>query len=628
MRQNLIRYRLSYVIALGVIAALVFATKYQLGSTFSRMSDDSRVINVAGRQRMLSQRIARESLALTIALKQSDRERTVFHADRLRQDLSLWQLSHEGLVARDSEMGLSGDNSPRVRRLYLELTPAYQTMGELAEELLVIASLDAERRDGAEDIVRAAKELGEAADVFLPLMHEIVGAYDEESAGRVERLEKSEQWLSMVIFAVLLLEVILLFEPMIRRLKRVMLGLEEAVESANRANATKSEFLANMSHEIRTPMAAILGYTDLMKQPNQIDEERRDCIETIDRNGRHLLSIINDVLDMSKIEAGQMSIETIRMRPAQIAEEAVSLLRPKAIEKNLELCLRYATAIPETIQSDPTRLRQILINLIGNAIKFTEAGSVTLEVSCDRTEQQMLFRVIDTGAGMTPEQRDRIAAFKPFTQADTSTTRKYGGTGLGLRISNTLANMLGNGIQIESQLGEGSTFSVAIHTGDLTDVRSIAPDSVGSLSSVGQTRTTTNLAQADAPLSGVRVLLVEDGRDNQRLIMFHLKKAGAQVELAENGRLGVEYLQACDAERLPHLVLMDMQMPEMDGYTATRHLRKCGYTLPIVALTAHAMDGDRKRCLAAGCDDYLTKPIDKVTLRDTCSRLSMQSAAA
>ncbi|MEM9346507.1 MAG: ATP-binding protein [Planctomycetota bacterium] len=614
-------YRVNYMIALGLVAALVFAMKFQLGSTLSQMSDDSSVINVAGRQRMLSQRIAREALVLAVTMSQHD-------AVRLQQSLDTWRESHDGLVTRDEALALSGQNSENVDELFAALKPAYDAVCRMADQLIAYSELPETDRPGQEELIQLSNQIGSEADVFLPLMHKIVGAYDKESGSRVAALDRTEAWLSGIILLVLLLEALLLFEPMIRRLNNYVSKLNDAVDEANRANQTKSEFLANMSHEIRTPMSAILGYTDLMKQPDQDPEQRRDCIDTIDRNGKHLLSIINDVLDMSKIEAGQMSVETIAMSPAQIAEEAVSLLRPKLFRKHVELRIRYAGPIPSTIQSDPTRLRQVLINLIGNAIKFTKQGSVTLEAGCDWQAKQMTFKVVDTGEGMTPEQRDCIAAFKPFTQADASTTRKHGGTGLGLRISNTLATMLGGGITVESTLGKGSTFTATITTGDLSGAQQIEPDQIDTLLQQQKTVVQGVAGQSDLPLSGMRILLVEDGKDNQRLITFHLKKAGAEVELAENGLLGVGHLKACPPDRLPHLVLMDMQMPEMDGYTATRHLRSQGYTLPIVALTAHAMDGDREFCLQAGCNDYLTKPIDKARLRDTCARLTSWSIAA
>ncbi|MBX2850764.1 MAG: response regulator [Phycisphaeraceae bacterium] len=622
------RYRFHYIVALGLIGALVFSMKFLLGSTLSQMSDDSRVINVAGRQRMLSQRIARQSLALAVSMNRQDAELIQLHAGRLSDDMQLWRDSHEGLVGRDEAMGLSGVNSDGVRSLFMELAPSYERVCVLAAQLLDHAGSDAGHAAESDGLVLIAKQVGIEADRFLPLMHEIVGIYDSEGRARVAVLSTKEAWISGIIFLVLFLEAVLLFEPMIRRLNKTMAQLNRAAEEANHANHVKSEFLANMSHEIRTPMAAILGYTDLMKQPDQDPEQRRDCIQTIDRNGKHLLSIINDVLDMSKIEAGQMSVESIQMNPAQIAEEAVSLLRPKLLEQNLELRVHYASTVPSSIASDPTRLRQILINLIGNAIKFTKQGSVTLEVSCDWCTKEMAFKVIDTGAGMTAEQRDRVAAFQPFTQADTSTTRKFGGTGLGLRISNTLATMLGGGLTVESEFGKGSTFTVTVKTGDLREAQQIEPDQIDTLIKQHQARVFSDSTKADEPLKGMRVLLVEDGRDNQRLITFHLKKAGAEVELAENGQIGVDHLNRCKPDQLPHLVLMDMQMPEMDGYTATRHLRKQGFSLPVIALTAHAMEGDRELCLQAGCDDYLTKPIDRQNLRDTCARLTGWLAAA
>ncbi|MEM6505915.1 MAG: ATP-binding protein [Planctomycetota bacterium] len=614
-------YRINYIIALGLIAALVFAMKFQLGSTLSQMSDDSSVINVAGRQRMLSQRIARKAMILAVTMSQPD-------AERLHRDLEMWRTSHQGLVTRDAALGLSGKNSGTVDALFNELTPAYETVCDLSDQLIAYSELPDADQPSKDDLIRLSKQIGKQADVFLPVMNKIVGAYAEESGSRVAALDRTEAWLSCIILLVLVLEALLLFEPMIRRLNNYLAKLNDVVDEANRANQTKSEFLANMSHEIRTPMAAILGYTDLLKQPGLGSEQHKDCIETIDRNGKHLLSIINDVLDTSKIEAGQMSVETIAMSPAQIAEEAVSLLRPRLVRTRVELRIRYANPIPSTIHSDPTRLRQVLINLIGNAIKFTNKGSITLEVGCDWQAKQMIFKVIDTGQGMTPEQRDRIAAFKPFTQADASTTRKHGGTGLGLRISNTLATMLGGGITVESTLGRGSTFAATITTGDLSEAQQIEPDQIDAVLQQQGAAAHAVPRQSHRPLDGMRILLVEDGKDNQRLIMFHLKKAGADVDLAENGLLGVEHLKACPPEKLPHLVLMDMQMPEMDGYTATRHLRHQGFTLPIVALTAHAMEGDRELCLEAGCDDYLTKPIDKVRLRDTCARLTSWAIAA
>ena len=415
--------------------------------------------------------------------------------------------------------------------------------------------------------------------------------------------------------------------------KSTEMQLRAARKQAESAAKAKSEFLANMSHEIRTPMTAILGYADLLTDPNQDRTDRQMCIETIRRNGKHLLTIINDILDLSKIEAGMMTVERIETSPSQIIADVVSLMRPRAVERKLQLHARYSSPIPLTIQSDPTRLRQILLNLIGNALKFTKTGSVTLDVSLSNPEAdppdhppdhaadqlsdhqpdvsndlspKLIFKVIDTGIGMTDEQRNKL--FQAFSQADTSTTRKFGGTGLGLTISKRLATMLGGDITVTSQPGEGSTFIVAIETGLLTGpMTNDCP-----VEAMVEPVTPTDPATMKL---ACRILLAEDGPDNQRLISFILKKAGADVTVYENGQLAYDAaMAAVEAGQPFDVILMDMQMPVLDGYNATRWLRQQGYDHPIIALTAHAMRGDRDKCISAGCDDYTTKPINKTAL--------------
>ncbi len=411
-----------------------------------------------------------------------------------------------------------------------------------------------------------------------------------------------------------------------KRIERhLLLSAKEAraaSERADRASVSKSEFLANMSHEIRTPMTAILGYADLLDTDGELmrnPAESSLAIRAIRTNARHLLSIINDILDMSKIEAGRMTVERIDTNPAQIVEEIASLMMPRIQDKDIELRILYETPIPARIQSDPIRLRQILLNITGNAIKFTEAGAVTIHVSCDPAAGRMRFRVADTGVGMTPEQRDRIARFEAFTQADGSTTRRFGGSGLGLRISSSLTAMLGGAIAIDSERGVGSVFTIEIPTGDLNSVEMVTPERMPFQADDHTSAPPEPAPAGTRPLDGLRILLAEDGPDNQRLIAYHLKKAGAEVIIAENGLIAVEAVEHAGFDEPPHVVLMDMQMPELDGYGATRRLRRAGYAMPILALTAHAMAGDREKCLDAGCDDYLTKPIDSAALIAACA---------
>ena len=380
-------------------------------------------------------------------------------------------------------------------------------------------------------------------------------------------------------------------------------GLKNAQSEAVSASLAKSEFLANMSHEIRTPMTAILGYADLIAESEERpggETQRMEFVETIKRNGEHLLAIINDILDLSKIEANKLQIEHLPVRPEGIVQEVTQLMEVKAKGAGLKLNTMFASDVPHQIVSDPTRLRQILVNLIGNAIKFTEQGAVEVNVTRATGDSPKLrFEVRDSGIGMTDEQCESL--FEAFSQADASTTRKFGGTGLGLRISRRLAQMLGGDIEVESEIGRGSRFTLTV---DAKETEAAA--------SLGETLARADLfdnaAKVKEPLAGKRILLAEDGPDNQRLISFHLRKAGAEVTIAENGLLAVQLLCQDGDQRKPllntqpfDLVVTDIQMPVMDGHEATRLLRSKGFNRPILALTAHAMKTDEAKCFAAGC---------------------------
>jgi len=376
-------------------------------------------------------------------------------------------------------------------------------------------------------------------------------------------------------------------------------------------------------HEIRLPMTAILGNIDLLDEGGLGDgpdglslHERRQSLRTIRRNAEHLLQLINDILDLSKIEAGRFSVETIICSPIQIISDVAAVMRIRAIEKKIAFQVQYIGPVPQTINTDSTRLRQILINLIGNAIKFTHSGSVRLLVrllnhnSLDKTQLQ--FQVVDTGIGMTQQQISSL--FKPFTQADSSATRKSGGTGLGLAISKRLAEAMGGGITVDSISGAGTTFTVWIDPGSLADVPLVLDPGEADAAFSNDKRLAHNLVLSDT-LAGKRILLAEDGPDNQYLISLLLRRAGAHVTTADTGRSAVALALDATREHRPYeLVLMDMQMPELDGYAATRRLRERGYVGKIIALTAHTMPGDRERCLAEGCDDYIPKPFEPMRL--------------
>ena len=388
-------------------------------------------------------------------------------------------------------------------------------------------------------------------------------------------------------------------------LRRRSEELDEAKRKAEAASRAKTAFLANMSHEIRTPMTAILGFTSLLLERFEGGDELK-ALKTIERNANFLLDIINDILDIAKIEEGNLDVKQQPVDPRELIEDLAELMRLRAREKNLELTVEIDDAIPDKLLLDPTRTHQVLLNLIGNAIKFTDEGSVTVRARFIDGETPV-FRcdVIDTGIGISDQEQRQI--FNAFSQSDTSASRRHEGTGLGLTISRRIADRLGASLDVESQLGEGTTFTFEVPTRrpseDHGQGLALSPGDELEATKPGNT-------QLDA-----QVLVVDDQEDIRELLRHILTRSGATVETASNG---VEALKKVDdmADQSRHydVVVMDMQMPEMDGYETTRKLRQRGFKGSIVALTAAAMGGDAQRCLEAGCTSYLAKPIDPENL--------------
>jgi len=397
--------------------------------------------------------------------------------------------------------------------------------------------------------------------------------------------------------------------------------IENLYAAAKKANQAKSDFLAKMSHEIRTPMTAIIGYAELLLSDDDIDlnsKDSTDAIRTIYRNGHFLLELINDILDLSKIEAGKIEIERIAFSPLKLIDDIMEMMRSDSEAKGIQLEVEVDKSVPQMIQSDPTRLRQILINLLNNAIKFTEKGRVRLVVRLEQDGKNsplLEFKVFDTGIGMTEEQIAKL--FQPFTQADSTTTRKYGGCGLGLAISKQLAQMIGGDLTVSSEPGQGSIFCLSVPTGSLVDLPGIAkaPET-----NVRDLRIEEKKTEFPTELT-CRILLAEDVLVNQRLLTCILEKVGAEVTSLDNGEAAYEEAIKAWKSGTPYeIILMDMRMPIMDGYTATKKLREAGYEGPIIALTAHAMASDKEQCLNSGCNAYATKPVDRKKLIETIRR--------
>ncbi|MFT3927752.1 MAG: ATP-binding protein [Myxococcales bacterium] len=394
---------------------------------------------------------------------------------------------------------------------------------------------------------------------------------------------------------------------------------QSAQSEADAANQAKSVFLANMSHELRTPLTAILGYAELLAAERD-EGVRASHAEVILRNGEHLLHIVGEILDLAKIEAGKVSVSMEPFALARVLSEVESLMRLHATERGLGFSVTAETPLPINVRADATGVRQILTNLVGNALKFTTRGTVRLSARYEAVPGRVVIDVTDTGPGISPEAQARL--FAPFVQADDSAARAYQGTGLGLHISRKLARSMGGEVRLSSTPGQGSTFSLELPARDVE----LRPYTAQTLQQRAQPDRSSDHADVSTRLRGVRVLLAEDGLDNQRLISAMLRRAGATVDVVSDGQAALSAV--LEGRERYRVVLMDMEMPKLDGYGAVRKLRAADYAGPIVALTAHAMSTHAERSLEVGCNAHLVKPIDWAALLGTIERLANLSKQA
>ncbi len=514
--------------------------------------------------------------------------------DRDEELIRFYELAGIYRNARDKLVMLPMDQAEK--SLYAKLTDTVR----LAQPLNQVAAERIANDEGKDAIKESVQSAFLVQEQLLDLLNQLV-SFQDDRANKAVHLGAAEYDRSLAVVMIVGLFVMGVALYIVSRVAKYVETKNVELMAATQA---KSVFLATMSHEIRTPLTAIIGFAEASLDSDQSIQDRVLNTKTIIRSGRHLLKIINSILDLSKIEAEKLETECVEVSPFEVLADVESIVRPQAEEKGLRFQIKYALPLPKLIVSDPLRLKQILINLACNAIKFTDTGHVVINVVFDENTKNIKFTVNDSGIGMTAEQLAKI--FEPFTQADSSTTRRYGGTGLGLSLSKALAKHLGGDITAKSLMNTGSQFALCLNSGVGNGA-----DMVRTAEQIPRTSKEDEInLDAELGIYCGKILLAEDNPDNQRLLTHLLGKLGVELDIVANGKIAVDKASNCRYD----LILMDMQMPVMGGLEAVSVLREKGYSHPIVALTANAMRKDKEECLQIGCNDFLTKPIDRQAL--------------
>ena len=593
-----------YIFSLLIIAVSILLSHLIVQYYLSRQLNDSKIINISGKQRMLSQKLSKQILILNYISDPNNNNAALNEANEI---ITQWKFNQNVLEMGSDSLGFPRTKSTEIDKLFSAIKPNFNSIVDAATQFIKNKKQGIKANENKELIQIILKNQG----VFLLKMNEIVAQYEKEAVEKVSLQTKIEYAILAFNLIILLLVFNFIYKPTYTKIERLIAKILDSEKKAlqlaydsKRTSEAKHNFLANMSHEIRTPMNAIMGMSrQLIK--SELNDEQRNYLSNITSASENLLVVINDVLDLAKLESGQLSIEKIPFDPKQVMENVMKVMMFKAEEKGISLTNSFIDLdLSPVLIGDPFRINQVLLNLVSNAVKFTIKGNVDLSCKVlkdNETSQDLELKVIDTGVGMNQSFLKYL--FEKFSQEYESTSRKHGGTGLGMSISKNLIDNMGGEILVESEKGKGTTVYVrfTLEKGNESDLVKINTDTINT-----------------EDIKGKKILVVDDNVMNRMVATLILSEFEVLISEAGNGKEAVEYLKNNDCD----LVLMDLQMPISNGYEATIIIReKLQLNTPIIALTANVIEGEREKCIKIGMNDYLSKPFDEEQLLEILAKL-------
>lgn len=608
VRRSISRFRKLTLVSVAIIMVINFFMVHRITSVLDHGSATK--INESGRMRMLSQRIRSTAYEIHVAVETGQWDLLDDLQAELIESRTSLENNYESLYGNRAPVDFfphaTTTERDQVRSIVLPYTRLIDTAKELEKLTLNSIRTAPYVNDLNRSRIRASmEEIRDTQALFIPRMDTIVSLYEQRSGMEIDESSRQARIGLFLLASLLGAMVLFIIEPTILIVRRQLRELDLSNRRERKAVSVRWRLLTNMGHEFRTPMNAILGFTELLNDNSLSVPERERLSGSIHESARHLEKLIETMLDMSAIESGQLRVNPTSVRLSDVLSPCIDRAQTDAIASGLELKTNLDSSCDSLIMTEPKRLAQI----IDNAIKFTPKGSIAIDARIEELDScnEIIIDISDTGIGISPDQTEHI--FDAFHQAQNTLTREFGGSGLGLSFARDLAHALNGDISVQSELGLGSTFTLRFQTP--RHVAEVTPD-----------QSQTEQPDLPAMLENARLLVVDDAKDNRVLLQHFLKRTGARIEFAYDGQQAIHRINESISSADPYaIVLMDMQMPVLDGYNATMLLRESGFDAPIIAITAHALDGDREQCLDAGCDEYLSKPVNRKALIETCERL-------